>query len=105
MLAQGSLGLLLLERQEQERRAAFSNGENIHNLQLHEGAITVIYLDFDIKSGIAQRVDNDIQLINHFPSVHVIIYFGSFCIFNYYFGGYDKKSLVYSPVTSYFWSA
>lgn len=76
MLAQGSLGLLLLERQEQERRAAFSNGENIHNLQLHEGAITVIFLDFDIKSGIAQRVDNDIQLVNHFPSVHVIIYLG-----------------------------
>lgn len=76
MLAQASLGLLLLERQEQERRAAFSNGENIHNLQLHEGAITVIFLDFDIKSGIAQRVDNDIQLIIRFPSVHVIIYLG-----------------------------
>lgn len=76
MLAQTSLGLLLLERQEQERRAAFSNGENIHNLQLHEGAITVIFLDFDIKSGIAQRVDNDIQLIIRFPSVHVIIYLG-----------------------------
>lgn len=76
MLAQASLGLLLLEKQEHERRAAFSNGENIHNLQLHEEAITVIFLDFDIKSGIAQRVDNDIQLINHFPSVHVIIYLG-----------------------------
>lgn len=32
MLAQASLGLLLLERQEQERQAELSNGENSYNI-------------------------------------------------------------------------
>ena len=50
MLAQASLGLLLFERQEQERRASLSNGEDSQFTIAREGNNCCL-LDLNIKSG------------------------------------------------------
>ena len=84
ILAQASLGLLLFERQEQERRASLSNGEDSQFTIAREGNNCYL-LDLNIKSGFLFRVD--ILLMNHFPSVYAITYLGH--VIFYYFAGCD----------------